>query len=260
MKRFLFVAGLAASMSSLFAVPVALTSSQISPDPNSYINFLQNGISGGNTAFTFQNGDSHFAFFSSASPSAPYLALDNLHIDITGTYDIVASTFTTDASGNQMASIINDPTSLVNEQLKIFGDGSGNSANAGILTADLNWVNILSNSFQTGQNLNITGTLNLSNFQYTANGDSQAVQDALNSLVQSAPGRLTLSVTGSGLPQVSDLLALNAHNKIGTLSDGSGAGAFSLNLSTVPEPRFYGLLLVGLIGVAAIVVRRKSIA
>lgn len=267
MKRFLFIAGLAASMSSLFAVPVPLTNSQISPDLNSYINFLQNDSNGaGNTEFTFVNSpaSTFFSNFTSASPSATYGALDTLKVDINGAFDIVAGSLTTDAAGNQIASIVNDPATGLH-QLEIFGNGTGN--NQGILTADLQWVNILSNSYTTGQNLNIQGALNLSNFHYQAAGgslytinDTQAVQDALNSIVNTAPGRLTLSVTGTGLPQISQLLGTGAHWEIGDAPDNNGVGAFSMNLSTVPEPRFYGLLLVGLLGIAAIVVKRKSIA
>ena len=260
MYRFLSVGALAVLMASaVYALPSPLQNSQISPNNNSYIHFDQNNSNGaGNTEFTFVNGTSTFANFTSANPNPPYGGLIGRFMDINGAFDIVGGTTLTDGSGNQTATVVNDPATGVH-QLEIFGDGTG------ILTADLVWLTISSNSAQSGQNLNLNGVVNLSNFAYSAGTDSATVKTALQDIVATAPGTLTLSVTGSGgsLPKVTDLLAsLSVHN-IGTtpgIVSPTGTGAFSLNLSTVPEPRFYGLLLMGLGAVAAAVMRRRRIA
>jgi hypothetical protein len=129
----------------------------------------------------------------------------------------------------------------------IINDGAGTAA-ADYFTADITSFNMT--SFVTSNfGFNLGGVVNLQNFSYNHAGCLTAACLSLDNLVANAPGILQENFTIASGP--ANLTALFT---AGT----SREAAFSLSVGTVPEPRFYGLLLCGLLGLAGIVIRRRK--
>src|SRR5215471_17904667 len=156
MNRLIQIIFLVGAMATAIFADPTLQNVQISPDQHAYINFVQNNDNGaGNTEFSFINSDVspfHFATMGSASPGTPYDALFGLHMEILGSYDIVASSLVNNG-GNERATVAPSGTG---QKIEIFGNGGG------LLTANLSWLSISSNSQMTNNLLNVDGVLNLS--------------------------------------------------------------------------------------------------
>ena len=125
----------------------------------------------------------------------------------------------------------------------ILNDGGGTAASdyftATITSFDMSSIAV--SAFQ----FNLGGTVNLTNFAYTGSNA------ALQLLRDSAPGVMTENFSFAGNVNLTDLFN-------STLSPQSTA--FQLSVNTVPEPRFYGLVLFVLLGLAGIAIRRRKSA
>jgi len=182
--------------------------------PGSTINF--NGA-GTNTTFAFSPAPdgSDFTVISEQGGTGAAINLTGL---ISGTYTIGA--ITTIGS-------LQTATVTGTGQLSI-----GTAATGGVLTANLNWVDI----FQAGTSgdLNVGGVLNLSNVSYTgSNADLQAL--ALESV-----GSATLDFTFNPALSLAQLTANGASNST----------SYSGTIYTVPAPPTFSLLLcAGFVGI-----------
>jgi hypothetical protein len=123
----------------------------------------------------------------------------------------------------------------------VLNDGAGTAA-SDYFTADITSFDLT--SIAVGSfNFNLGGIVNLTNFAYTGANAS------LIALRNSSPGVLTENFTLGAI--ASDLHSL--FNPTGSPRE----TGFTMSVNTVPEPRFYGLVLCGLLGLVGITIRRR---
>ena len=124
----------------------------------------------------------------------------------------------------------------------IINDGLGTAA-SNYFTADITSFDMSSIAVSAFQ-FNLGGTVNLTNFMYTG------ANVALQMLRDNSPGVLTENFSFAGNANLTDLFnpALSPQKT-----------SFQLSVNTVPEPRFYGLVLCGLLGLVGVAIRRRAV-
>ncbi len=198
--------------------------------------------SSGDCTFKYIDSNNTYLFSISTSTDPGLVGLFGNIGTISGAVITTGQAFTVGPIVDTIAGVRQDAAVLLPAGIKfIINDGLGTAA-SNYFTADItsfDMTSIVVSNFL----FNLGGVVNLANFAYTG------TNTALQNLRDMAPGVLQENFTFAGTTNLTALF-----NPTGSPRN----AAFSLSVNTVPEPRFYGLLLCGLLGVAGIAMRRRK--
>jgi hypothetical protein len=197
-------------------------------------------------SFAYNNSNDSYLFGISTASGDPGLIglLGNIGVEAGG---VVTSGQTfgvgpiTGNAGNAPGDVENANVALPAGIQLIINDGGGTAA-SDYFTASITSFNLTSTEVSAFE-FNLGGVVNLTNFAYT--GTNAALQILASNPAGIMQETFTLAATNGNLTD----LFQPSNNGLTT--------AFQLAVSTVPEPRFYGLLLCGLLGLVGIVIRRR---